>query len=436
MNISVFGLGYVGAVTSSCLAQRCNSVIGVDVDERKLELIRLGRSPIVEEGLNELIGAMVKAGKISVTSDCAEAVKHSDLSIVCVGTPSRPNGSLDTTHVERVCQQIGEAIRQKGAYHSVVIRSTVLPGTTLGVVQPILEAATGGAMGEAFGLSMNPEFLREGTSIRDFDDPPYTIVGTECEGEFERVAKLFADIDRPIHHVSVHTAEAVKYACNLFHAVKITFANEIGAVCKGLGVDARAVMELVCQDQKLNISPRYLRPGFAFGGSCLPKDLRAFTYAGRQTDAAIPMLNGMLQSNRDQIEAVARRVMAHGCRRIALLGLSFKPGTDDLRESPLLSLAERLIGRGYDVRIADPSVKYAALHGANKRYIEQELPHLRRLLTSPRRAIIDADLIVVGHHTPEIMEALENLEDDQRVFDLVGVSDFTANEVKTDGLYW
>ena len=436
MDISIFGLGYVGSVTSACLAQRCNNVIGVDIDERKLNMIREGKSPIVEDELDDLMTAMVQASKIKATSDCDEAVANSELSMVCVGTPSRYNGSLDTAYVERVCYQIGTAIKAKGKYHSVVIRSTVLPGTTMDVLKPMIEQACGGVMGQAFGLSMNPEFLREGSSVRDFADPPFTIIGTEDPEEYTRVAKLYDGLPGEMIHVPITTAEAVKYTCNLFHAVKITFANEIGMVCRRLGVDARQVMRIMAQDTKLNISSRYLTPGFAFGGSCLPKDLRAFTYAGKHTDAVTPMLDAILASNKLQVEAIAERIMACRKRRIALLGISFKPGTDDLRESPLLTLAELLLGRGFEVCVADPNVNYAALHGANKRYIESELPHLKRVLCPIEDAVAEAEILVVGHHTPAVLKALEASRDDQIVFDLVGQQDLPLATQQYEGIYW
>lgn len=447
MNISIFGLGYVGAVTSACLAKVCNNVIGVDPDPHKLSLLRAGKSPIIEDGLDELVGQMVGLGKVVATDDAESAVLGSDLSIVCVGTPSRPNGSLDTTYVEKVCEQIGAAIRKKGTYHSVVIRSTVLPGTTLGLLAPILETASGGTCGEDFGLSMNPEFLREGSSIDDFFSPPFTVIGTEDPAEFERVRRVFTDVPGEFLHVPIPTAEAVKYSCNLFHAVKITFANEVGSLCRAHGIDGRAVLDVVCRDTKLNISPRYLRPGFAFGGSCLPKDLRAFTYAGQHTDTPLPMLASLLESNRGQVDRLAARVMKFGLRKVGLLGLSFKPGTDDLRESPLVALGERLIGRGYDLFIADPNVRYASLHGANKRAIDRDLPHLKRLLRTPAEVVEHAEVLVIGHDTPTIREALAARRPDQSVIDLVGLppaalvahsnGDFNGAPAPTpEGIYW
>lgn len=437
MKVSIFGLGYVGAVTAACLARRCNDVIGVEPDEHKRELIARGRSPVVESGLDEIISAMTASGKMRVTDDYVRAVCETDLSMVCVGTPCGLDGRVDATYVTRVCEQIGRAIAIKGRFHSVVIRSTVLPGTTSRVLRPILEQHSGGEAGSAFGLSMNPEFLREGSAVADFADPPFTIIGAESEEEFAHVAQLWSFLpDRPIR-CRIEEAEAIKFVCNMFHAVKITFANEVGQLCHSLGVNARHVMNMVCRDTKLNLSPRYLQPGFAFGGSCLGKDLRALTTAVRERGAALPMIESALISNQKQVDGVARRIMArcNGHRTITQLGLSFKDGTDDLRESPLVALAETLIGRGYDLRIYDPNVNYAALHGANRRFIDGELPHLKRLLVGPEEAARHGRTVVVGHRSEPYRKVLARLQADQHVFDLSGIDDLQP-EATYEGVYW
>lgn len=436
MNVSIFGLGYVGAVTAGCLARNGHTVIGVDPDQRKLEFIRAGKAPILEEGVDELIAEAVQSGRLTVTDDCADAIARTDISLVCVGTPSAPDGSLGTIYVTKVCDEIGAAIHAKGRFHTVVIRSTVAPGTTLGLLRPILEQRAGGPAGQAFGLAMNPEFLREGTSIKDFYDPPYTIVGTDREEVFRQVCELYGDAARTAVRCSVPAAESIKYACNLFHATKITFANEIAMVCKASGVDSREVMDIVCRDTKLNLSPRYLKPGFAFGGSCLPKDLRAFAYLGRSQNAPVPMFEAILRSNREQIEHATRRIMSLGSRRIALMGISFKEGTDDLRESPLISLAEILIGKGYDVVIFDPNVEYAALFGSNKRYIEVHLPHLKRALVSAEVALKHGEVVVFGHRSGEYRQLLPRIRPDQTVFDLAGITGPAEVAGRYEGLYW
>ena len=436
MNISIFGLGYVGAVTAGCLAKNGHTVVGVDPDQRKLEFIRAGKAPILEEGIEELISEAVASGRLTVTDSCADAIKDTDISLVCVGTPSAPDGSLGTSFITKVCEEIGDAIRAKGSHHTVVIRSTVAPGTTMGLLKPILERHTGGTEDVAFGLAMNPEFLREGTSIKDFYDPPYTVIGTRSAEVFRQVSGLYQQSAGMVIQCSVAAAEAVKYACNLFHATKITYANEIGMVCKAVGVDAVEVMDMVCRDTKLNISTRYLSPGFAFGGSCLPKDLRAFSHLGRTLNAPVGMFEAILRSNRDQIQHTAERIMGLGFRKIAFMGISFKEGTDDLRESPLVNLAEILIGKGFDLAIFDPNVEYASLFGSNKRFIERHLPHLKRALVSSQAALTHGEVVVFGHRSEVYKPLLPQVREDQIVFDLArmcGPSDVAG---RYEGLYW
>lgn len=441
MDISVFGMGYVGAVTAACLAKLGHRVVGVDPNAHKLGFIREGRSPILEEGLDEMMAEVVRAGRLTATRDATEAVSGSEISLICVGTPSLPSGGLRTEYIERVSEEIGRAIRAKGRFHSVVVRSTVLPGTTQRVVTPILERETGGEEGRAFGVSMHPEFLREGTSIEDFYEPPFTVVGAHRREEFERVAAMYEGSGRRPSgdrlHCAVATAEGIKYGCNIFHAMKVTFANEMGMFCKRAGVDSREVMDILCRDDKLNISKRYLRPGFAFGGSCLPKDLRATIDYGRKHDSVLPMFEAMLASNDAQIDRAAAVALAETSRRVTLCGLSFKDSTDDLRESPLVRLAERLVGRGMDLRIYDPNVEYAALHGSNKEFIDRELPHLRDLLVDADRAVAHGGLMVFGHSGPLYRALVPRIAPGTRVLDLVSVPGLAdAAGAGYEGLYW
>jgi GDP-mannose 6-dehydrogenase len=414
----------------------------VDPVRAKLEMIRAGKSPILEVGLEELIESMVGCGRLTVTDDCSAAIAQTELSLVCVGTPSLPNGGLRTDFLERVAREIGRSLRSKGAYHSVVIRSTVLPGTTHGLILPILEKECGGKVGDSFGLSMHPEFLREGTSIRDFYDPPMTVVGTSTAEEFQRICGIYQDAEggRIVGgeriHCQVATAEAVKYGCNILHAVKITFANEIGMFCKRAGVDSREVMSVLCKDTKLNISTRYMKPAFAFGGSCLPKDLRAYVDHGRKSDVALPMFEAVLASNRIQIERAVERVKAYGKRRIAMMGISFKEATDDLRESPLVHMAELLIGRGYDLRIFDPNVKYASLFGSNKDFIDRELPHLKSALVDGPGALEHGEVVVFGHNAQEYRDLKSKIRPDHCVIDLANVLDSRSIPCTYEGLYW
>jgi len=348
--ISVFGLGYVGCVSAACFAREGHDVVGVDVSQTKVDLINSGKPTIVEEGIGELVAEMVASGRLRATTDARKAVLGSSISLVCVGTPSRENASLDLSYIQRVAEQIGAILRDKESMHIVVIRSTVLPGTIHELVVPALERFSGKRSGYEFHVCSNPEFLREGTSIKDFDDPPFTLIGADDPAAAGAVEQLYAGIDAPTHQTAVRTAEMVKYACNCFHGLKVGFANEIGAVCKALGVDSHEVMRIFCEDRKLNISTAYLKPGFAFGGSCLPKDLRAIVYRAQQEDVEVPILRATLESNRKQIERAFRMVMATGQKRVGVLGLSFKAGTDDLRESPMVALIEMLIGKGIELQ--------------------------------------------------------------------------------------
>jgi GDP-mannose 6-dehydrogenase len=422
MKVSVFGLGYVGSVSAACFAADGHAVVGVDVNADKVDSLNDGRSPIVEKDLDPLIRDGVRDGRLRATTSTAEAVRDTDLSLICVGTPSRKNGSLDLTYLERVAEQIGGALRTKDAYHVVVVRSTVLPGTMHNVVIPALERASAKKYGTGFGVTTNPEFLREGTAIHDFRNPPLTLIGHNYRSDAEPTRALYAKIDAPVVTSSIRTAEMIKYASNTWHALKVTFANEIGNLCKRLEIDSHEVMEIFCRDQKLNLSSYYLKPGFAFGGSCLPKDVRALQYRAKEVDLEMPVIESILDSNQLQVQHAINEIIDTGRKRIGLLGFSFKAGTDDLRESPLVILAEALLGKGYELSIYDRNVSIARLVGANKTYINTQIPHLSSLLRdSVDEVISGSEVIVVGNAAPEFAEALARTRPDQIVLDLVRV---------------
>ena len=436
--ISVFGLGYVGCVSAACFAREGHSVIGVDVNPAKVDMINAGKATIVEAGIGQLVAEMVEGGRLEATTDIAYAVRETAVSLVCVGTPSRANGSLDLSYVERVAEQIGAAIKDKQDRHTVVIRSTVLPGTMHELVIPALERRSGRKAGRDFGVCGNPEFLREGTSIKDFYDPPFTLVGADDEETGRTVAALYAGIEAAVHVVPVRTAEMVKYACNCFHGLKVAFANEIGNICKASGVDSHEVMRIFCEDRKLNISPYYLRPGFAFGGSCLPKDLRATVYKARSVDVPVPVLEATLESNRKQIEKAFGLVQATSKKQIGVLGLSFKAGTDDLRESPMVTLIEMLIGRGFQLAIYDPYVTSSQLMGANREYIEREIPHIWELMRgSIGEVLASSEAVVIGNSASEFREIEGHLKPDQPVVDLVrAFGSRMSDGVQYQGICW
>lgn len=437
MRISIFGMGYVGTVSGACLAELGHSVIGVDTNERKVESLNAGTSPVIEERIGEIVRAQVQRGSLSATTDGAAAVRDSDVSFISVGTPSAPNGSLSLSAVKKVVEQIGKEIAAKNAEHTVVVRSTVLPGTTEGVLRPILERAAGRAIGDRLNLCFNPEFLREGSSVKDFYAPPFNVLGSLTEQGYTLLASIYEGIDTETFKVSCNTAESVKYLSNIFHAVKIAFTNECGSVLKKAGVDAREVMEIFVKDERLNISKSYLRPGFAFGGSCLPKDLRAFVHLAQEADIDIPFLRSVLPSNNGHIDRAFTQIVAKGRNRVALFGLTFKPGTDDLRESALVTLAEKLFGQGYELMIYDPNVELSALVGANRAFIENEIPHLKRLLTNAPDALIDwADTVVIGHADGAAREALAAMPPDKRVIDLTGVSEAATSGASYEGICW
>jgi len=437
MNISIFGLGYVGAVSLACLARDGHSMIGVDIDEAKLALIRSGKTPVVEEGMVELVARVVASGRVSVTSDTTRAVRESETSFICVGTPSAPNGSQDQNAIVNLTRELGRALRGKNRAHLFVYRSTLVPGTVEDVLRPILEKESGKKEGQDFHVCFQPEFLREGTSIRDYDKPPYTIVGTNSEAATTALRMLFGHLG-DIHVTSIRSAEMLKYCCNNFHALKITFANETARLCEALGVDPFEVMDLVCKDKQLNISSAYLRPGFAFGGSCLPKDLRATNYMSKMRDVELPLHTSLLPSNRVHLDHAIAKVLATGKRRVGMLGLSFKSGTDDLRESPLVLLAEHLIGKGLSLLVYDPEVHLSQLLGANRRFIEQHVPHIGSLLRAGLEEVIrESDVIVVGLSDRRVFDFLgQHLREDQFVLDLVSMPRARTLNARVAGLCW
>jgi GDP-mannose 6-dehydrogenase len=419
MNVSVFGLGYVGSVSAASFAADGHTVVGVDVNRDKVASLNDGRSPIVEKGLEELIRDNTVNGRLRATTSTTEAVAATDLSLICVGTPSRRNGSLDLTYLERVCEQIGEALKDKESYHVVVVRSTVLPGTTHGVVIPALERTSGKKYGAGFGVTVNPEFLREGTAIKDFRQPPMTLIGHNYTSDAQPTEALYSQVTAPVITTSIRTAEMIKYASNTWHALKVCFANEVGNLCKRLEIDSHEVMDIFCRDEKLNLSSYYLKPGFAFGGSCLPKDVRAMQYRAKEVDLDMPVIQSILGSNQMQIRHAIDMVVETGCKRVGLLGFSFKAGTDDLRESPIVILAEALLGKGYSLCIYDRNVSMARLVGANKEYINKQIPHLSSLLSDSLDELLEkSEVIIVGNGSPEFAEALRRTRADQIVIDL------------------
>ncbi|HZI86869.1 MAG TPA: UDP-glucose/GDP-mannose dehydrogenase family protein [Pyrinomonadaceae bacterium] len=437
MKLSVFGLGYVGCVSAACFADDGNEVIGVDVNPTKVEIINSGKSPIIEDGINEVMARVVKSGRLLATTDSERAILGSDLSLVCVGTPSNQNGSLYLRHVEQVCREIGSVLKSKKQRHIVVIRSTMLPGTVENTVITALEETSGKKAVKDFGICINPEFLREGSSLKDFYAPPFTLIGADDEETIASVRSLYAKINATVFVTSLKTAEMVKYVCNCFHALKVSFANEVGNICKALQIDSHEVMDVFCQDTKLNLSPYYLKPGFAFGGSCLPKDLRAINYKAKELDVEVPVLSAILPSNRLQIERAVEMVIRSGKKRVGVLGFSFKAGTDDLRESPMVTLIETLIGKGYDLAIYDRDVSLARLVGANKEYIEREIPHISKLMRDTIDAVLtDSEIIIIGNQADEFRSVAERLQNDQQLIDLVRLfNDRTSNE-NYQGICW
>jgi GDP-mannose 6-dehydrogenase len=437
LRISIFGLGYVGTVSAGCLADDGHEVVGVDPVPTKVDLINRGQSPIIETDIGDIIAAAAKEGRLRATSDPSQGIRETELSFVCVGTPSQANGNLDLRYIRRICEQIGEAIKSKSVRHTVVIRSTILPGTMHKMVIPTLEEFSGKKAGIDFGVCNNPEFLREGSAVKDFRHPPKTVIGELDQASGDILAALYKKLDAPLIRTNLESAEMVKYVDNSWHALKIGFANEIGNLCKSLGLDAHVVMNIFCQDRKLNISPAYLLPGFAFGGSCLPKDLRALSYQAKLQDLQLPILTSILPSNEIQITRGVQLITEKGHRSVGILGFSFKAGTDDLRESPLIEVIERLIGKGYDLRIYDKNVNIASLNGANRDFILNRIPHISKLMVGDISAVLDhAKTVVIGNKDPDFKAVPERLREGQFLVDFVRVVEGGSKNGNYEGICW
>jgi GDP-mannose 6-dehydrogenase len=421
--VSVLGLGYVGCVSAACLAARGHRVVGVDANAEKVDCIGRGRAPLVEDDIGELVAGVVRDGSLTVSGDTRAAILGSDISLVCVGTPSGPGGGLSTAFLQQVTREVGAALAEKSGWHVVAYRSSMVPGTCEELLIPLLESMSGKRAGVDFGVCVNPEFLREGTSVRDFNDPPKIVVGETDPRSGDMVMALYDGIPGHRCRVPVMIAEMTKYVDNSFHALKVGFANEIGAICSSLGLDSHAVMDIFLADTKLNISPAYLRPGFAFGGSCLPKDLRALMHVARQHDIDVPLLANLLPSNEIHLRRVVDLVISYGHRRVGMFGLAFKPGTDDLRESPMVDLAERLIGKGFDIKVHDSNVEISRLVGANRSYISQQLPHIDKFLVDDPRSVLEhAEVLIVGTRDPGVVALIEEADGSQPIIDLIRIS--------------
>ena len=437
MKLSIFGLGYVGSVSAACFARDGHEVVGVDVNPVKVEIINSGKSPIVEPELEDLIGNAVKEKRLRATTQPSEGIANSDASLVCVGTPGNVNGSLDLRHVKSVCREIGMALATHDRYHVVVMRSTMLPGTIEKEVIPALEVFSGKRAGRDFGVAINPEFLREGTSVRDFDNPPFTLIGADDERVSQLVGHLYSRLTAPVLTLGIKEAEMVKYSCNCFHGLKVAFANEIGNICKAMKIDSHRVMEVFCQDTKLNLSPYYLKPGFAFGGSCLPKDLRAITYKAKELDVNVPLLASILSSNQHQVERAIDLVLSTGKKDVAILGLSFKQGTDDLRESPMVTLIERLIGKGLRLVIYDRDVEMARISGANREFIEREIPHISSLMHNNLDDVLaKSEVVIVGKKDDEFRDLYPRVKQGTVVIDLVRMIENGSEHAGYEGICW
>jgi GDP-mannose 6-dehydrogenase len=437
LRVSIFGLGYVGTVSAGCLANEGHTIIGIDPVRAKVELLNSGQSPIIEAEINEIVESTVKAGRLRATDDAAEAIQETELSFVCVGTPGQANGNLDLRYIRHICEQIGEALREKPGRHVVVIRSTVLPGTMCGIVIPVLEEFSGKKAGHDFGVCHNPEFLREGSAVKDFYCPPKTVIGELDSASGDVLATLYCKLEAPLIRTDLKTAEMVKYVDNAWHALKIGFANEIGNLSKAFGIDAHGVMQIFCRDEKLNISSAYLLPGFAFGGSCLPKDLRALAYKAKMHDLQLPILTSILPSNEMQVARGLQLIIDKGHKRVGVLGFSFKAGTDDLRESPMVEVIERLIGKGYELRIYDRNVNMAKLVGANRDFILNRIPHISRLMVDGIDAVLhQSDTVVIGNNDPDFRNVAERMRDDQVLVEFVRLGDHGRDKGTRDGICW
>jgi len=437
MNISIFGLGYVGVVSAGCLAARGHKIIGVDVNETKVDMLNKGIPPIIEKDLPELLSAAKEKGLICATTDACKAIETSELSLICVGTPSRENGSLNTRYIKNVCEQIGQSLKKEKDAHILVFRSTILPGTNRETIIPLLESTSGKKEGKGFFVAFNPEFLREATAVHDFNNPPKTVVGSDSPKIADKVLRLYEGLPGPMIKASLEVSEMVKYVDNNFHALKITFANEIGHLCERIGIDSHEVMDIFARDTKLNISPIYLKPGFAFGGSCLPKDLRAISYMAKMLDLETPLLNSMIPSNRIQILMTIKKIMGYGKKKIGIAGFSFKAGTDDLRESPIVEMIETLLGKGYDLKLYDKNVSLAKLTGANKEYINDHIPHISSLMVGSLDELLrDREVIVIGNKDDEFRRLLSDSRGDQIIYDLVRIGDISKARANYKGICW
>jgi GDP-mannose 6-dehydrogenase len=437
--ISVIGLGYVGAVTAGCLAQKGHSVIGVDVNPLKVQMLESGRSPVLEPGLEEFISSSQKACRLHATTSTSEAVAKTDVSFVCVGTPSMRGGRLDVSGVERSCQEVGEALRAKNGFHWIVLRSTILPGTSENIAIPTIEKASGKRAGVDFAVCTNPEFTREGCAVSDFMTPPMTVLGALDPAHLTAVREIYNWIPGRVFETTLRVSEMVKYVCNNFHALKVAFANEIGVLCKEMGVDAKSVTEIYTSDTKLNISAAYLTPGFAFGGSCLPKDVRALAYRAKELDQELPLLGAIMDSNEAHIERSVETVLATRKKKVGVLGLSFKAKTDDLRESPMVKLIKRLLGEGLQILIWDPDVMLGRLVGSNRQYIEEEIPHVGSLLRSDLHEVVKgSEVVVVGTNAFDEQELTNALGPDQLIIDLVSAKKRSGapGQPPPKGLFW
>lgn len=437
MRIGIFGLGYVGAVSSACLAKEGHEVVGVDPNKTKVDIINSGQAPLIEADVEEMIAEQVAAGRLRATDDAAEAIESTQISLICVGTPSKTNGSIDLRFVRQVCAEIGGFLKDKDDFHVVAARSTMLPGTMRSVVIPALEEASGKSAGDEFGVCFNPEFLREGSAVHDFYHPAKTVVGETDERSGDLVVSLYQGFAGDLVRTDVETAEIVKYVDNAWHALKVGFANEIGKLCKRLDLDGRDVMEIFCRDTKLNLSPVYLKPGFAFGGSCLPKDLRALTHHARSADVEMPIVEAILPSNRLQVELGLEMVLAKNATRVGVLGLSFKAGTDDLRESPIVELVERLVGKGRELKVYDRNVQLSQLVGANREYILEHVPHIAKLMVGSISEVVEhAEVLVIGNADPTFADIGRNLDEGKSVIDLVGVGRALRDTADYEGICW
>jgi GDP-mannose 6-dehydrogenase len=441
MKISVFGLGYVGCITAACLAREGHDIIGVDVNQTKVDMINDGKSPIIEQDIDVILHTVVKEkhgkGNLIATTDGIRSIIDTDLSLICVGTPSKINGDLNLEYVKRCARDIGKGLKEKERYHVVVVRSTMLPGSVEEIIRE-LEYTSGKKIGQDFGAVMNPEFLREGSTVEDFYNPSVTVIGEFDQHSGDLVQRMYEFLDAPAVRTTIRTAEMVKYACNAFHGLKVAFANEIGAICKTLNIDSHQVMKIFCMDHKLNLSSYYLKPGFAFGGSCLPKDLRAITYRAKERDVNVPVLQSIMESNRIHINRAIHRILQTRKKKIGFLGLSFKPGTDDLRESPMVILIETLLGKGFDIKIYDKNVSLAKLVGANKEFIEKEIPHISSLMADELPKVVShAEVLIIGHRSPEFAEVLSQHLPGKILYDLARITDDVTNiPSEYEGVCW